>query len=106
LREFAVVCQMNASKIEQEFGLYVRKDLSKKAIRQLSDVLDLIGLKLGPATRRNGTYCYELDTGSLETVQCIIEKRMTEVVKRIPEMDFSSPTQKAKKSRGRANSII
>jgi hypothetical protein len=101
---FAEVCQHRASKIQDLFGLYVRKDLSKKAVRQLADILELIGIDLGDVIRekRNGvtTNVYPLDGASWNTVKEIVDRRLSSSAgKSLPSLEFMSDIQWRKRKK-------
>ncbi|MGF6761457.1 hypothetical protein P3T24_001770 [Paraburkholderia sp. GAS33] len=110
LGRFSEVCLRNASKIQELFGIKVRQgDVSNKATRQLSDILDLIGLRFGEMIRqkRDGvtTNIYELDDESWDTVKEIVERRLSSSVgKTLPALEFLSKAQlrKRKKTEERA----
>jgi hypothetical protein len=99
LAAFAEVCQTDAGKIMELFGVNVRtKDMHTKAKQNLSKILELIGLEHEPAIREkvNGvtTYKYALDVDSWDLVRSVIDKRMGEIVSPAPLMDFSGKKKK------------
>ena len=110
LGRFAEVCQRNASKIQELFGLYVRRDVSTKAVRQLRDILNLIGIDLGDAIRqkRGGvtTNIYEVDEVSWETVKEIVDRRLSSVVKAVPAFQFQSDLQRSKRRKKEKEAAI
>jgi hypothetical protein len=102
LTAFAAVCQADAAKIQELFGVSVRtKDLHTKTIHKLSKILELIGLEKGPLIREKDhgvtTNTYELDIESWDQVRSIIDKRMGEVVSPAPLLDFSGKKKKPSK---------
>ncbi len=111
LMRFAEVCQSNASKIQELFGLYVRRDVSKKAARQLSDILDLIGLQFGDTIRqkRNGviTNIYPLDEASWLTVKEIVDRRLSSAIqKSVATLQIESNSQRAKRKKKEQEAML
>ncbi|MFL9914150.1 hypothetical protein PQR75_01825 [Paraburkholderia fungorum] len=111
LGQFVEVCQRNASKIQELFGVRVRRgDLSKKATRQLSDILDQIGLTLGDLVRqkRDGvnTNIYPLDEVSWETVKEIVERRLSRAEKSVPTLQSETDTQRAKRKKKEQEAML
>ncbi|MFL9908286.1 plasmid replication protein, CyRepA1 family [Paraburkholderia sp. RL17-337-BIB-A] len=111
LGRFAEVCQSKASKIQELFGISVRRDVSKKAARQLSDILDLMGLSFGDTIRqkRDGvtTNIYPLDEASWETVKNIVDRRMSSAAqKSVPTLQFETDTQRAKRKKKEQEAML
>jgi hypothetical protein len=108
LKEFASECQKQASKIQELFKINVRGDVDKKAMQQLSKILELIGLDRDEATREKikgiSTRYYQISPASWETVRGIIEKRLETVISSTPNFDFSSDAQKKRTERKIAES--
>ncbi len=104
LSQFVEVCQRNRSKIQELFGLYVRKDVSRTAVRQLRDILELMGVGLGGIDRKKQggviTNAYPFDAGSWEVMKEIVERRVSTVAKSsTPWFDIETDSQRAKKKR-------
>ncbi|CAE6688042.1 plasmid replication protein, CyRepA1 family [Paraburkholderia haematera] len=110
LGRFAEVCQRNASKIQELFKISVRRDVSKKAARQLSDILDLTGLSFGDTIRqkRDGVVIniYPLAEASWETVKEIIERRLSRAEKSVPTLQFETDTQRAKRKKKEQEAML
>lgn len=104
LGQFVEVCQRNRSKIQELFGLYVRKDVSRTAVRQLRDILELMGVGLGGIDRKKQggvtTNVYPFDAGSWEVMKEIVERRVSTVAKSSTAwFDIETDSQRAKKKR-------
>nr|WP_042673665.1 plasmid replication protein, CyRepA1 family [Methylobacterium sp. B34] len=79
LADFAEFVLANKGQVEQALGLEVRRDIRKKAIRQLSEILRMIGLETTSAgtVKVSGvkTYRYRLDGGRLESMRDVVRRR-------------------------------
>jgi hypothetical protein len=111
LGQFVDVCQTKASKIQELLGVRVRHDVSKKAARQLSDILDVIGLSFGDTIRqkRDGvsTNIYPLDESSWETVNDIVNRRISSTTERsIPMLQFETDSQRAKRKKKEQEAML
>lgn len=79
LEQFVSLCRDRRQTLEMEFGVRLRKDFSRKPIRSLNALLDLIGLSVSMTTfeKKDGkrTYYYQLDSAQLATMMDAREKR-------------------------------
>lgn len=104
LSRFVEVCQRNRSKIQELFGLYVRKDVSRTAVRQLRDILELMGVGLGEIERKKvggvPTNLYPFAVGAWDTIREIVERQVSTVANSdIPRFLTMTDAQRAKKNR-------
>lgn len=101
LGEFAQLCKQQASKIQELFNIPVRKDVLRKPMQQLTRMLDLIGLTKTEAEKKKAegvtTYLYRIDEGSLITMKEIIERRAAPGDRVLPDIEFLTKSEHAKK---------
>lgn len=81
LSEFVVRCKKMSRQIETHLEIFVRDDVDENPIRQLGDLLKLVGLKHknSGATTVKGekTYHYRLDNESFIAVNALVDRRKT-----------------------------
>ncbi|PRE93279.1 hypothetical protein C6Q02_01090 [Burkholderia multivorans] len=103
LGKFAECCRKRSGKIEELFGISVRRDVEGKAKSQLEDVIDLIGLKFDKAERRkiNGEhfYYYRLEQATWNRIKQIIDARMSVNVGFVPAIEVLAESQRARKNK-------
>jgi len=110
LGKFSKCCQDRSGKIEELFGIGVRRDVVRKAKSQLEDVIDLIGLKFEKADRRkvNGEqiYYYRLEQATWTRIKEIIDARMSVDVGFVPKIEVLSDTRRAAKNKQEKESAV
>lgn len=96
LAMFARTFRQHSLRIEEHFGISVRGDLEKKAVRTLSDVLDLIGLHTDRQDKKvlgKKIYSYSINKEQLERVQEIVQRRTSILVTAASEIDFGKASK-------------
>lgn len=105
LVDFAKAYRSRRQSIEELFGLSVRGDLEKKAVRTLNDVLALIGLNAdGHARKVNGQKImeYSISQVMLDRLHEIIHRRETIPLKAGTMLKVSGPTPRGKEPQTKA----
>jgi hypothetical protein len=110
LGKFSKCCQDRSGKIEELFGIGVRRDVVRKTKSQLEDVIDLIGLKFEKAERRkvNGEhfYYYRIEQATWTRIKEIIDARTRIDVGCVPTIEVLSDTRRAAKNRQEKESAM
>lgn len=79
LSEFAKICQRLSRQIETHLKICVRNDVLENPVRQLGDMLKLVGLKhecaSSTTTNREKINNYFLDRVTLNEVKALVERR-------------------------------